>query len=237
MIILTNQQFLLVQCVTIDFLVKILLQIVDWLYACVAIERLMLVREETNFKSKLSQKMAKWIILIVFLIVIGSSIQESWNRVLITDEDEGRIWCIVRQSNIVNLFTSITTVIHFVGPFLVNIISAFGIIFLTAKRHSNIQKKISFSQHLRNEFRQHKNLILSPIGLVILALPRIILAFQLECMKSTRESVTFFLLGYFISFLPPLLLFIIFVLPSTVYRKAFNKSIMDYWKIIRGWIY
>jgi hypothetical protein len=237
MIILTNRQFLLVQCVTIDFLVKILLQIVDWLYACVAIERLMLVREGTNFKSKLSQKMAKWIVLIVFVIVIGSSIQEPLNRILISDEDEGRIWCIVRQSNFLNFFTSITTVIHFVGPFLVNIISAFGIIFLTAKRHSNIQKKISFNQHLRNEFREHKNLILSPIGLVILALPRIILAFQLECMKSTRESVTFFLLGYFISFLPPLLLFIIFVLPSTVYRKAFNKSIMDYRKIIRGWIY
>jgi hypothetical protein len=40
--------------------------------------------------------MAKWIIRIVFLIVIGTSIQEPLNRTLIDDEDEGRIWCIVR---------------------------------------------------------------------------------------------------------------------------------------------
>jgi hypothetical protein len=33
--------------------------------------------------------MAKWIIRIVFLIVIGTSIQEPLNRTSIDDEDEG----------------------------------------------------------------------------------------------------------------------------------------------------
>ncbi|UJR19897.1 hypothetical protein I4U23_023030 [Adineta vaga] len=56
-------------------------------------------------------------------------------------------------------------------------------------------------------------------------LPRIILIFQLECMKSARESVTFYLIGYFISFLPSLSLFIIFILPSDKYRQTLTNSI------------
>ncbi|UJR16921.1 hypothetical protein I4U23_003819 [Adineta vaga] len=234
---ITNRQFLFGQCVTIDFLLKISLQIGDWLYAAVASERLVAVIKNTNFKKKRSLKIVKWVVLAILLITIGSSISESLHRQLIDDEDEERIWCIVRQTNFLNLFTSITTVMHFVGPFLINIISAFGIVYIRAKRRWNFQKEISLNQHMQNQFRRHKYLVISPIGLILLALPRIILAFQLECMKSAHESVVFFLLGYFISFLPSLLLFIIFVLPSSMYRKAFKKTIRTYQLIIRRWFY
>jgi hypothetical protein len=127
--------------------------------------------------------MAKWIIRIVFLIVIGTSIQEPLNRTLIDDEDEGRIWCIVRYpdsyANVLKLFTSMAMLIHFIGPFIINIISAFGIIIMTAKRRSNLHKKLSFKKRILNEFHEHKHLIISGLGLILLALPRIILAFRL----------------------------------------------------------
>ncbi len=47
----------------------------------------------------------------------------------------------------------------------------------------------------------------SPISLVLLALPRLILASTLGCMKSARDSVTLFLVGYFVSFILSLLTF------------------------------
>ena len=90
------------------------------------------------------------------------------------------------------LYSSISLLVHFIGPFVINIVSAFGI-------------------------------IMSALGLIVLAVPRIILTFLLECIQSAREPVIFYLLGYFISYLPPLFLFIVFVLPSTSYKTTFKK--------------
>jgi hypothetical protein len=44
-------------------------------------------------------------------------------------------------------------------------------------------------------------------------------------MKSARDSVNLFLLGYFISFVPSLLTFVVFILPSRSYRKEFRTQI------------
>lgn len=235
--LITDHRFLVSQCVMLDFLLKSLLQIGDWLYACVAIERLISSIKGASFKNKLSEKMAKWIVLVVVLIVAGTSVQEPLHRTLIDDEDEGRTWCIVRypnsHSNVLNQLTTITTLVHFIGPFVINIISALGIIFVTAQSRSNLNKNLSFHKHIRTQFGLHKNLIISPIILILLALPRIILAFQLECMQSARDPVTLFLIGYFISFLPPLLLFVVFVIPSKLYRKVFKQVVQKLWKMIR----
>ncbi len=70
-------------------------------------------------------------------------------------------------------------------------------------------------------------LIISPLILIILALPRIIFAFILDCMKSARDPVTLYLIGYFISFIPPILLFVVFVLPSELYVKEFKQTIVN----------
>ena len=51
-------------------------------------------------------------------------------------------------------------------------------------------------------------------------------------MKSTSNS-WLFLLGYFLSLIPPLLTFILFVLPSTTYKQIFKKAINQYRNMIR----
>ncbi|UJR16810.1 hypothetical protein I4U23_003709 [Adineta vaga] len=68
-------------------------------------------------------------------------------------------------------------------------------------------------------------------SIVILALPRLIFAFVLECMKSARDSVSLFVVGYFISFIPPLLTFTVFILPSKTYMKEFKVAIRSIQKI------
>ena len=59
----------------------------------------------------------------------------------------------------------------------------------------------------------------------MLALSQVIFAFTLDCIKSARESVTLYLIGYFSAFVPPVLLFIVFFVPSDVYTKEFKKAI------------
>jgi len=98
-------------------------------------------------------------IFVIIVITVGTSIHEPLNRVLIEDEDERRIWCIVRYSNsyaeMLKLYSSISLLVHFIGPFVINIVSAFGIIIMTAKRRSNLQKKFSLRKRLHDEFNEH----------------------------------------------------------------------------------
>ena len=227
---ITNMTFLKGHCISIDFLLKAFLQIGDWLNACVAFERLMTTILGIKLNKKLTKKVAIWIILLVCLFVIGSTIQEPLYRALIKDdEEEGRIWCIVRylepSTVFLNKYTTIISVVHFIGPFIINIISSFGIIAIIAGKRRKTEEKLNYNAHFHRQLQKHKNLIISPLALIILALPRIIFAFTLDCMKSARDPVTLYLIGYFISFVPPILIFIVFVLPSETYMKEFKNSI------------
>ncbi|CAF4007028.1 unnamed protein product [Rotaria sp. Silwood2] len=70
-----------------------------------------------------------------------------------------------------------------------------------------------FDLLLREQFQQHKHLFTTHLAIVILGLPRVIIAFVSKCMKSTSDA-WLFLIGYFIAFLPPMLTFVVFILPS-----------------------
>ena len=227
LLVIKNLIVLKGQCILLDFLLKGFLQMGDWLNACVAFERLLSAMLGIGFNKTLSRTMTKWIILFLAIFVIGSAIHEPLYRILITDEDEGRIWCITRYpqfySNLLTKYTTTISTIHFIGPFAINIISSFGIIAIVASKRSKVQDKLVYRTHFYKQLQRHKNLIISPFLLILLALPRIILAFTLECIKSAREPVTLYLIGYFISFVPPILLFVVFVLPSALYRKQFKQ--------------
>ncbi|CAF3901466.1 unnamed protein product [Rotaria sp. Silwood1] len=98
---------------------------------------------------------------------------------------------------------------------------------MKSSQQSHAQRMRTYYDLIRENFHQHKPLFIAPVLLVILALPRSIMTFVSKCMKSANES-WLFLVGYFISFIPPMLTFVIFILPSKFYKKEFHKTIMRY---------
>ena len=94
-------------------------------------------------------------------------------------------------------------IFHFFIPFIINIISAIIIIIKTArltKQEFKLNKLIN--KLLREQFQQHSHILIAPILLIILAIPRLIISFVSGCMKSIDDA-WLFLIGYFISFIPP----------------------------------
>ena len=63
-------------------------------------------------------------------------------------------------------------------------------------------------------------------------MPRLIISFLSECTESARDP-DLYLARYFISFIPPLLVFVLFVLPSKYYRKEFKDTARAMRKIIQ----
>lgn len=165
--------------------------------------------------------MSRWMIIGVIFLVILSVIHDPIHRRVSDDEDEQRRWCIVRYSSIVQIFDSIVHIFHFLIPFSINLISSMVIIINVARTQARARKNQTYEEHSRKQFHEHKHLIISPIILVILGVPRLIISFLSGCMGSVRDP-WFFLFGYFISFLPSLLKPIILIAPSDAYRKQFG---------------
>ncbi|CAF3389276.1 unnamed protein product [Rotaria sp. Silwood1] len=204
----------------------------NWLNACVAIERTLTVFKGIDFNKKKSRRIAKWIIFILILLTIISHIQDSIHRQLIDDDEEQRTWCIVKYSHLIHVIDSTINIIHIIVPFCINFISALLIIIITARTKSNIYPEQTYKQHLRQQFKKNKHLLISSFILILLALPRLIISFVSKCMQSARDP-WLFLIGYFVSFIPPMLLFFVFVLPSDVYKKEFYKSIKRVTTVLR----
>ncbi|CAF1410014.1 unnamed protein product [Adineta steineri] len=226
---ISNRTFLRIQCITLDFLLQSCLNMDQWLNACVAGERAYTIIKGTRFQKKKSKTAAKIIILILIIVIISTSIYDPFYRRLIDEEndDEIRIWCIITYSSSLKTFQSAIHGFHFIAPFVINLVSSIVLITRKSRQQSNLRTDRTYYQLLRQQLREHKNLLIAPVILVILALPRLIISYVSNCMKSASNPWIYLIL-YFISFIPPMLTFIIYVLPSKFYKQEFNKTIERY---------
>jgi hypothetical protein len=238
--LITNRSFLNFQCITIDFFLRISLNIDHWLNACVACERAITSIKATKFNKRKSKKSAKYVILGLLILMIITTIHDPIHRHLMDDSDENgenkRVWCIVSYSSSVETFNSTLNIFHFFAPFFINLISALIIIKSTARQRAIIHPQHTHRQHLHDQFQKYIHLLIAPVLLVILALPRLIISLVSGCMKSVHNS-WLFVTGYFISFIPPMLTFILFILPTRSYKREFGKSVKYFRRKVRAHVH
>lgn len=218
--VITDGNLVYVNCLLIEICMHVCLSTSNWLSACVAVERTVSVIMPLRFNQIKSKQISIRIIFLVLCFVILTYLPDPLHRVLIKDEIENRRWCIVRSSIFIENFNSINLLVHNVAPFLINGISAIVLIIGKSHTYSTTNNKQSYFQYLFKYLRDFKHLLISPVVLVLLSVPRLILAFLPGCMKS-NEDLWIYLVSYFVSFIPPLLTFPIFVLPFRLYRNEF----------------
>ncbi|CAF0857863.1 unnamed protein product [Adineta steineri] len=220
------QNILLLNCRIVEPLLKIILYIDKWLHTCVAIERIISVQHGVSFDKQKSVKIAKYVIIMVILLNFAAYVPQIFELHVFTDKTEERNWCVITYSSIIQIYSFTLIIFHYAAPLTINFISAITIIIITTRQRTACQKKLSFKQHLVAKIKQYKHLLISPMIIIILTLPHLIISFILQCNKSTH-LLWFYLLGYFLSFIPSTFLFLIFVLPSPIYNKEF-KHVISY---------
>ncbi|CAF1136684.1 unnamed protein product [Adineta steineri] len=227
-------------CASIEPILKLFLYLDRWLNACVAVERAVLILKGVKFDKKKSKSIARQTILILPFCICGTLIHELVFRRLFeyetaldttyaskTNEDTIKryVSCITRYSPSVQHYNTVVLFFHLVGPFIVNLFSALFIIFGGAQQRSMARTNKSPKEYIQEQFSEHKQLIISPIVLLVLSIPRLIISLLPGCVK-TSENLWLYLGPYFISFTPSMLIFLIFVFPSELYMKAFKQSII-----------
>ncbi|CAF1349610.1 unnamed protein product [Adineta ricciae] len=221
-----NLSIFRLNCILLDVLIKILLAINDWLDGCVSIERVITVMQGVKFNKTKSRQVSKWVTLIISFIIILTHLHDPFHRQLIEDIDfdEERTWCIVQYSTSLNIYNSFITLFHFLTPFTINFLSTIIIIIKIARNRSTIQSGLSYSEHLKLQLIQYKHQFMASLILVLLGLPRLVISFINGCMKSPHHS-WLFLTGYLVSFLPSMMTFVIYVLPSKMFKDEFDQVV------------
>lgn len=235
-------------CKSIESIMKVFLYLDNWLNACVAIERAINVSRGVSFDRAKSRRIARWVILILPLCVIVTLIHEPIKREALefkTDKNktpekhetlsntkDNSIYCITRYSPSLEKYNTSILFFHLLVPFLINLFSALYIIFGVARQRSAAQPGQSYKEHVHRQFNEHKQLLISPLVLVILASPRLIIALLPACVDISQNS-WLYLSTYFISFIPSMLIFIIFVFPSSSYKKKFKDTLRSWQRRFR----
>ena len=192
-----------------------------------AIERALNVLQGTRFNRKKSQQLAHWIIAIVVSGISASYIYDPLYRRPIHDVEAQRFFCVAQYSASVLVFDRLVNILHFSFPFAINGLSALIIILKLAQRRSKLDERRSYREVFLGELKQHKNLVISPAILLLLTLPRLFMSILPECTESARNP-WFYASNCYISFIPPMLTFVIFVQPSKNYRKKCFTSIQRF---------
>jgi len=225
MTILTDMLFIRIQCYSLEFLIRVCLYLDQWFNACVATERAITIIQSTRFSKSKSRTTAKRIISLLIVVMIVTSIHDPISRSITFDENENedkyhikRIWCIVRYGSKLQIYNSIIHTVHFFGPFLLNLISSIVLIIKRSRQQQDLHPDQPFRTIVRRQYQEHKQILIAPIILILLALPRLVLVYIRTCMQSENDA-WLYLCGYFVSFIPPMLTFVIFILPSKIYKK------------------
>ncbi|CAF4289545.1 unnamed protein product [Rotaria sp. Silwood2] len=201
----------------------------QWLNACVAVERVITFIKGINFRKEKSKRIAKLVLIILLIFTISTNICDPFYRCLIDEENEHdkRIWCIATYSSSLQIYNSLIHAFHVVAPFIINIVSAIIFIAKKSRQQANLKDNENYRELLKAQLREYTNLFIAPIVLAILALPRLIISFLSKCMESTDDTLLD-PIEYFISFMPPMLTCVVFVLPSKFYKEKLPKTLIDY---------
>ncbi|CAF1646253.1 unnamed protein product, partial [Adineta ricciae] len=220
-------------CKSIEPILKFFLYFDGWLNACVAIERAFHVYKGVTFDKQKSRLVARWIIVILPLCVLLTFVHEFIYRNVFSYEVSGNgtqvmnarryDWCVTGYSLAVQTYNTIILFVHLFGPFVANLFSALFIVFGVARTRSKTQKSQNINLLIRKQFNEHKQLIISPMVLLALSVPRLVISLLPGCVNAS-ENLWLYLSAYFISFMPSILVFLIFVAPSKLYMKTFKDS-------------
>ncbi|CAF1379996.1 unnamed protein product [Rotaria sordida] len=220
MSIITNRSILSINCKSIEIILKSGLTSTEWLNACVSIERMFNIMSGISFNKTASRIIAKRVIFIVIILTLITHIHDPIKRQLIDDldGDQQRIWCLSQYSSTLTIYNKFITLFHFLMPFSINMISAFITIIVAARSRAKVKSKQAFMEHFRLKLKQNKHIIIAPSVLLLLSLPRLIISFTSGCMRSPSQSWQY-LIGYFLSFIPSVLILFLFILPSEAWGQ------------------
>jgi hypothetical protein len=213
-----------ISCKLISFILSVCTRYSFWLTSWITLYRLHSIL--FPFSNLLKKSSMIYSTSFITLIIVGTMhIHELIFYITIKDPD-GQMMCVGNFTHSVSIYNRITVLTHYMIPFCIQIVSITILIILAARTRSRATSndRNTFMQILKQQFNNHKELYITPLIIVLSSLPQVILAFSFACNEPLIWQRHVLISGYFLSYAPQVLGFILFVLPSTSYSKEFRET-------------
>ena len=222
----------LYSCKLVSYLLSTFTRITYWLTSLVTIERLCVALLPT-FVTMRKPRLALGLSIFVILVVSVMHAHEVIYYTVIVDPSYtsiGITLCITSYTKeLVSTYNRANLLIHYVTPFFIQTVSmTILIVQITRSRaRANGSTLETFLDLFKKQFIAHREYYITPIIIVLSSLPQTILSFSYACTELKKPWQRYTLLTtYFLSYLPQMLGYILYVLPSTTYTEQFHQTII-----------
>jgi hypothetical protein len=160
------------------------------------------------------------------MILFGMHVHEIIYYTIIQDHSTGLSICITNfDTKSISTYNRISTLIHYLFPFFTQIICITFLIVLVARnRVKATGHRMTFGEVLKKQFETQKELYITPTIIILSALPQAIITFSFACTQWSDWQRHALLVSCLLSYAPQVLGFILYVLPSTTYKKEFYET-------------
>ncbi|CAF1435934.1 unnamed protein product [Adineta steineri] len=214
-----------ISCKIISYLLSILTRSTYWLTSWVTIDRLFIVLypRSTILKKPL---FSIYIIIITLFILCLMHSHEILFYKTIHEPNSSTLLCIPRfDETSIAIYNRINTLIHYLLPFSIQFISITLLIIHAARSRSKTSNnKITLRQLIKKQLFVQKELYITPIIIIVAALPQAILSFSLACIELNDFKRHLLLSTFLLSYSPQILGFILYVVPSSVFMNEFKQT-------------
>jgi hypothetical protein len=222
--------FVKISCISLEYLIRLIPSLFDWLTVCISIERTYTVIKDIQFTKLIALKtlkLSRWIILIVLIVNILTTLHRLFYLTLfdeptINDEPRGHPSCVLDfGSSSWNIYEKIINICHLILPFIFNLLSM--IVFILYKTKLELTSTVRKTKDttffiIKEQLLKYRLLIISPTVILFLEISRFVLTFTLACIEHAGQRYVY-LIGYLISFFPLTAVLFIYILPSPKYKK------------------
>ncbi|CAF4879630.1 unnamed protein product [Rotaria sp. Silwood1] len=227
--LIINYTVNMILCKSITFLLSCFTRLCFWLTAFVSVERVCVTIYPSGIWIK-KPKVAIIITISTILFILGLHTHELiyYNVVPDPKYTKNGTWCVTQYNKQVSFYNQAITIFNYIIPCLINFVSALILILVVARKRANTNKQKSYIKVFQQQLQHYKELFIPSVFIILSALPQFIISFSLACTEFLDIPWQRYLVitAYFLSYLPQMTNYILFILPSVLYKTEFDCTLL-----------
>ena len=217
-----NESFInLFFCKSSSYILDSFAYISKWFTAFLSISR----ARCTNQINVRSRKHFIWLLMIIISIFICNGTEVIFHRLINDPRKPKHLVCTIEVTDSGwSIFETIFRIATHVIPFLLNIYAIMTIIRTVARSKSNLHKTNFFSE-IWKQMKQYYEQLACPILMIMCSTPELLMVLVIKCHEwdnGYRRSLMIAM--HFLSFVPQMLTYYLFIQPSKIYKNAFINN-------------
>lgn len=215
-------------CKSVSYSLSVVTRATYWLTSWITIDRVFIIMFPTSSTTLKMPRFAIFSSVGTIFVLLAMHIHEIIFYTTIRQTDFSALLCVTNYNHqAVATYNRVSTLFHYFVPFFIQVISITVLLIMAARSRTKVSgEKTTFGQVLKKLFNAQKELYITPVIIILSALPQAIFSFSLACTQLSDWKRHILLATYLLSYSPQILGFILFVLPSSEYKKEFGETLL-----------